>query len=100
MLKRAVMLTKKDSVATLVNDVSVGDEVLVKSDTDEFKVIANSQIPFGHKIALMNIEKGGQVIKYGEPIGTATKNIDIGGYVHIHNMESNRGRGDLEVKQV
>jgi len=29
-------------------------------------------------------------------IGIATKNIKIGDYIHVHNIESARGRGDLE----
>ncbi|MPM73470.1 Galactarate dehydratase (L-threo-forming) [bioreactor metagenome] len=98
MQKRAIMITAGDSVATVVTDVVQGDEVMVKSDAGEFKVISHHTIPFGHKIALRNVEKGGPVIKYGESIGKATKNIEIGDYVHVHNVESGRGRGDLEVK--
>ena len=34
------------------------------------------------------------VRKYGEIIGLATKDIQQGEYVHVHNIESCRGRGD------
>ncbi len=32
--------------------------------------------------------------KYGQVIGRATKDIEAGGHVHVHNLESTRGRGD------
>ena len=38
--------------------------------------------------------KNQEVLKYGESIGKATKNISKGEHVHIQNVESNRGRGD------
>ena len=42
-----------------------------------------------HKVALRQIEKGGQVIKYGLPIGKAAKEIQPGEHVHIHNVVTN-----------
>ncbi len=51
-------------------------------------------IPYGHKIALRPIAEGEDVIKYGLSIGSASEDIPAGSYVHIHNVESNRGRGD------
>ena len=35
-----------------------------------------------------------QITKYGEEIGQATANIKAGEYVHVHNLESIRARGD------
>jgi altronate dehydratase small subunit len=35
------------------------------------------------------------VRKYGEDIGLATVKINPGDHVHTHNIESQRGRGDL-----
>jgi SAF domain len=34
------------------------------------------------------------VVKYGNPIGTATSEIAAGAHVHVHNVASTRGRGD------
>lgn len=45
----------------------------------------------GHKIALNDIEKGSDVIKYGYPIGCATENISEGESVHSHNMKTKLG---------
>ncbi len=45
----------------------------------------------GHKIAVCDIEKGADVIKYGYPIGYATENIKKGDAVHSHNMKTKLG---------
>lgn len=45
----------------------------------------------GHKIALSDIKKGEDVIKYGYPIGNATENISEGEGVHSHNMKTKLG---------
>lgn len=42
----------------------------------------------GHKYAVRDIARGSDVIKYGFPIGRATKDIKIGEHVHTHNMET------------
>ena len=52
-------------------------------------------IASGHKMALTRIASGEPVVKYGSPIGTATVDIEAGAHVHVHNVASARGRGDL-----
>lgn len=42
----------------------------------------------GHKIALEDISKGEDIIKYGFPIGIATENISSGKRVHTENMKT------------
>ncbi len=42
----------------------------------------------GHKVALRNIRKGEDVVKYGYPIGEATCNIKAGERVHTQNMKT------------
>lgn len=42
----------------------------------------------GHKIALRDISKGEDIIKYGFPIGIATENINSGTRVHTENMKT------------
>lgn len=45
----------------------------------------------GHKLALCDINEGEDIIKYGFPIGAATKNIAEGESVHSHNMKTKLG---------
>lgn len=49
----------------------------------------------GHKVALRAIKKGENVIKYGFPIGHATRDIAEGEWIHSHNLATNL-RDDLE----
>jgi altronate hydrolase len=43
-------------------------------------------IPAGHKVALVDVPAGGQVRKYGQAIGVATRPISRGEHVHSHNL--------------
>lgn len=45
----------------------------------------------GHKIAVCDIQKGTDIVKYGYPIGYATKKIKAGESVHSHNMKTKLG---------
>ncbi len=43
----------------------------------------------GHKYALRDIASGEDVVKYGMPIGHATRPIRTGEHVHVHNLATN-----------
>ena len=45
----------------------------------------------GHKYALRDIAEGENVIKYGMPIGQATRAIKKGEHVNVHNVKTNLG---------
>lgn len=47
-------------------------------------------------MAVAEIKKGEYCYKYGEVIGDATEDIHPGDHVHVHNLESTRGRGDKQ----
>ena len=50
-------------------------------------VITKNNIPAGHKIALVDIQKGDTVKKYNQIIGFASQTILAGDHVHTHNIE-------------
>ena len=78
------ILNKKDNIAVVVQEtLKAGDEIRVGSK----KIKAQSNIHFGHKVAIREIPEGEFVIKYGEKIGKARVNIKEGEHVHIHNVE-------------
>jgi len=83
---RFLVMNEKDNVATALGDIAGGAEV------DGIRI--QQDIPFGHKVAIADIEEGEEVIKYGHPIGLAIRSIARGEHVHIHNLASRRGRGD------
>ena len=76
-----------DNVAVAVDAVAKGSSVTVGSQT--FTVCHD--IPAGHKIAIKDIKKGEDVVKYGFPIGTAKMDIPQGSWVHTHNVQSKLG---------
>ena len=55
-------------------------------------ILCRRRIPAGHKVAAASIPAGESVIKYGQPIGTATCDIAAGDHVHSHNL----GMGSFE----
>lgn len=87
---------QKDNVATIFKEVKAGEMVQVKDPQgNESMIKANQDIPYGHKIALAPIEIGEAILKYGEALGNATAKIEVGDHVHVHNLNSARGRGDM-----
>ena len=96
-MKLALKVHDADNVAILFGEeIENGDviEVLNKSGEKQ-QIIAASPIPYGHKIAVSPISKGATILKYGESIGVADADISVGEHVHVHNLGSTRGRGDL-----
>jgi altronate dehydratase small subunit len=94
MKQPAIILHREDSVATTVTALARGEAITLGHGGDRVTVTLGNDIPFGHKFALRDIRKGEVVIKYGEPIGVASEDIPQGAHVHVHNVESARGRGD------
>ncbi len=94
-MKKAIVMDPKDNVATLLADVDKSDVVQVSAGERVTEVRIQEEIQFGHKFATKRISKGENVVKYGEIIGQATQDINQGHHVHVHNVESLRGRGDL-----
>ncbi|GAB6152709.1 UxaA family hydrolase [Desulfosporosinus burensis] len=86
----------RDNVATILRKgVEIGEAIVFSVGKKEFQIAVRSDIPYGHKLAISPIKTGEAVIKYGTVIGKATVNIEIGEHVHVHNIDSFRGRGDL-----
>ena len=96
-LKLALKVDDLDNVATIfANGIVDGAQVEVRDKKGQTEVITvHGDVPYGHKIALRDIAKGEPIMKYGESIGAASHDIKKGDYVHIHNMDAMRGRGDL-----
>lgn len=80
-----------DNVAVALTDLPVGLTVTLEGRP----LALVDAVPFGHKVALTDIAQGTPVVKYGESIGLATCPIRRGQHVHVHNIASTRGRGDL-----
>ncbi|HIY52022.1 MAG TPA: nickel-dependent lactate racemase [Candidatus Olsenella avicola] len=94
----ALKVADADNVATVFADGTTAGTVVCVRDRagNESLVTALGDIPYGHKIAIADIAAGQTIVKYGESIGVASREIAVGDYVHVHNLDSMRGRGDLE----
>lgn len=84
-MKRAIRIEQNDNVAVVLEDVKVGEEVTV--DGMDEVLCAVTDVPFPHKIALMDFSEKDTVIKYGHPIGWAKVPVKKGEHIHIHNID-------------
>ncbi len=78
--KGAVLINKSDSVAVATLELYKDNTVLGTRLLED--------IPPFHKFALRDIHKEQEVIKYGKPIGIASKDIKSGEHVHLHNLKT------------
>lgn len=90
MANKAILLNPEDSVATALTDLEKGESIRVSLDHITIDVILCEDIGFGHKYALRDIAKGGEILKYGLLIGKALSDIRAGEWVHVHNCRSER----------
>ncbi len=89
----ALLMTGRDTVVTALEDLEAVREIALGEGKGP--VVLREAVPFGHKVAVERIDAGDHVVKYGEVIGEATERIEPGAWVHTHNCESTRGRGDV-----
>jgi hypothetical protein len=92
-MNAALVISERDNVATALEPLERGRAIEVAG----LPLVILEPVPRGHKVSLRRIAKGEPVVKYGSPIGTATSDIAAGAHVHVHNVASARGRGDLGV---
>lgn len=84
-IKRNILvIDRKDNVAVALEEIN--KEKSISWNGKSIKLL--DDIETGHKIALCDVKKGSNIIKYGFPIGHAKKDIIAGEHIHIHNIES------------
>lgn len=81
-MKDFIKINEKDNVIVALKELAAGEKVSVAGT----EVTAAEPIPAGHKMAIADIPKGGEVIKYGFRIGNAKEDIRSGQWVHTHNV--------------
>lgn len=83
-MKSLIKLHPTDDVAIAMRNINAG-EILPVDGED---IIVNENLDKGHKVALRDIAKSENVIKYGAPIGFALEDIKKGGWVHTHCVKT------------
>ncbi len=79
----ALVIDPRDNVAVVLEDVAGGSQLRL---ADGRSLLALEDIPCSHKVALTDIPRGAEVVKYGEVIGRAGEDIPRGSWVHTHNL--------------
>ena len=80
-----------DNVVVALRELSKGSRLEAAEPIANEGILAQDAIPFGHKVAIADINQGQSVMKYGASIGVATEDIAPGQHVHLHNLRSVRG---------
>jgi len=76
-----IIINDLDNVAVALRPFNKGEVIAGVTLLDD--------VPQAHKVALVDIKMGEDIIKYGCPIGHATKDILAGNHVHVQNTKTN-----------
>ncbi len=79
---RTIRLDRGDNVVVALEDVAAAARL------EPFGIAAGAAIAAGHKIAVVTIERGEPIVKFGQPIGVAADRIAAGEHVHTHNVDA------------
>lgn len=93
-----ILLHERDTILIVRRPINAGETVKI----DGKRVVIESKLSVGHKLARKHLAVGEKVIRFGAPIGSMTHSVEPGAHVHTHNMKSDyiathdRGAVDLD----
>lgn len=81
-----------DHVGVATSDIKAGEQVVgvFMDDDSTVEVTSAHAVPLGHKIAIVDVAAGGDVLKYSVKIGVSPQGFAAGDYVHTHNLKTAR----------
>jgi (2R)-sulfolactate sulfo-lyase subunit alpha len=88
-----VVHDENDSVGVVVVEGVKSGQALngwIMDQDKEIQVVAKSDIPIGHKLAIKALANGATVIKYGVDIGKTIAPIAVGEHTHVQNLRTKR----------
>lgn len=77
-----IQLNPQDDIAIARYDLPPGATLSI----NDRLITVLTPVPSGHKIALVDIQKGKSVRRYGQVIGVARQDIRAGEHIHVHNL--------------
>ena len=80
-----------DSVVVCLSAKKQGDII----EVDGKQITVNQDTPAGHKVLIVDVKQGENIIKYGYPIGHAREDLKAGDWVNENNLKTNLS-GTLE----
>lgn len=81
-MRDLIKVNSNDNVAIVVLEQGLKKGISI----NEYDVISQDDIPFGHKVALTSIPKDGPVLRYGVVIGYAKNDLPKGSWVNEKNI--------------
>lgn len=84
MKPKLLRLHSQDNI--VVATAPIKAQTVVRLDRVKLQIVSN--VPLAGKVATRPIAEGEKIIKFGQPIGHATRNIEPGEWVHTHNLQS------------
>lgn len=94
----AMKISPEDNVITAIEHIKKGENISYRDIDNSLKDIeVKDDIRIYHKIATRLISDGENIVKYGENIGLANGDIQVGQHVHDHNTSDHRE--DLKAKE-
>ena len=84
-MKGYLKINANDNVAVVLADMLTAGDVV---ELDGQRVVVQQEVARGHKVALVDMCAGQQVVKYGYPIGHLTQAVKAGEWIHTHNLKS------------
>ena len=84
---------EKDNVGVVVIDKITPNKdfscwIMENNKTIQIKSL--NEIQLGHKIAMVDLNEGDTILKYGHDIGKVVKSIKKGEHVHVHNVKTKK----------
>ena len=93
-LPGVLQLHPADNVAIARQQIAAGTTLQFE---DGPPLTVRNDVPAAHKVALQAIGAGQAVLRYGQPIGLATRAITAGEHVHTHNLGLGLPGKDVDV---
>ena len=84
---------EKDNVGVVVIDRIIAKQdcaCWIMENDKTIKIQSVDEIQLGHKIAMVDLNEGDTILKYGHDIGKVVKSIKKGEHVHVHNVKTKK----------
>ena len=84
---------EKDNVGVVVIDKTSSNQdcnCWIMENDKSINIKSLNSISLGHKIALVDLNDGDTILKYGHDIGKVVKSIKKGEHVHVHNVKTKK----------
>ena len=84
---------EKDNVGVVVIEKITQNQdcnCWIMENDKSVKIQSKNDIQLGHKIAMVDLNEGDTILKYGHDIGKVVKKIKKGEHVHVHNVKTKK----------